>query len=71
VNGDLVPPADAKALAAAIVRLLKDRETWDRYNTAGPESVTRNLSWEGMGRAVAQAYSDVLGADIESRQEAI
>ena len=71
VNGDLVPPADAKALAAAIVRLLKDRETWDRYNTAGPESVTRNLSWEGMGRAVAQAYADVLGADIESRQEAI
>ena len=71
VNGDLVPPADAKALAAAIVHLLKDREAWDRYHAAGPESVTRNLSWEGMGRAVAQAYSDVLGSEVESRQEAI
>ncbi|HNE89019.1 MAG TPA: glycosyltransferase [Actinomycetota bacterium] len=68
VNGDLVPPADPKALAAALVRLLKDRDTWDRYATAGPESVTRRLSWEGMGRAVAQAYAEVVGSEVDTRQ---
>jgi starch synthase len=60
VNGDLVPPADPRALAAALVRLLKDRERWQRYALAGPESVTRRLSWEGMAGRVAQAYADVV-----------
>jgi glycosyltransferase involved in cell wall biosynthesis len=71
VNGALVPPADPTALAEALVRLLTDRATWDRYAAAGPESVTRRLSWEGMGRAVARAYADVVGAEAVSDRPAI
>lgn len=71
VNGDLVPPADPKALARALVRLLRDRGVWDRYAIAGPESVARNLSWEGMGQRVAAAYADVLGREVDSGHEAV
>jgi glycosyltransferase involved in cell wall biosynthesis len=62
VNGLLVPAADPSALAAAIVRLLKDRPAWQRYASAGPPSVKRRLSWEGMGKAVAKAYLDALSS---------
>jgi glycosyltransferase involved in cell wall biosynthesis len=72
VDGRLVPPADPGALAAAIVRLLKDRAAWQRYASAGPESVTRRLSWEGMGHTVARAYAEVLGSsNVECGEQAV
>lgn len=61
-NGSVVPPADPKALAAAIVRLLRDRDLWQRYAEAGPAWVTSRLGWDGMAATTARAYADVGGA---------
>jgi glycosyltransferase involved in cell wall biosynthesis len=60
VNGSVVPPSDPKALAAAIVRLLRDRSLWDTYAQAGPGWVAQRLSWEGMAEATAAAYADAM-----------
>lgn len=62
VNGSVVPPSDPPALAAAIVRLLQDRDLWHRYSAAGPNWVADRLSWEGMAATTAQAYADTITA---------
>nr|MCU0295011.1 glycosyltransferase [Candidatus Nanopelagicales bacterium] len=64
VNGTLVPVGQPQALAAAIVRLLKDRVAWDRYAEAGPRTMTQRLSWERMASTVGQVYGRTLGVDI-------
>lgn len=61
VNGSVVPPCDADALARAIVELLKDRALWERYATAGPPWVAKQLSWEEMAATTQRAYADSVG----------
>jgi glycosyltransferase involved in cell wall biosynthesis len=61
VNGSVVPPSDPKALAAAIVRLLRDESLWHTYAQAGPGWVAQRLSWEGMAETTAAAYADAVG----------
>jgi alpha-maltose-1-phosphate synthase len=58
-NGLAVPPADPAALAAALVRLLTDRAAWQRYATAGLDSVTARLGWDRMAAVTAAAYPAV------------
>ncbi len=52
VNGTLVPPRDAGALAGAIGALLDDAETRDRYGDAGRRKAEREFD----ERAVAARY---------------
>jgi glycosyltransferase involved in cell wall biosynthesis len=56
VNGLLVPPRDAHALAAAIVRALKDEGLRKRMGEAGFERVTARFTVEHMVRATAALY---------------
>jgi len=60
VNGLLVPPADAGALAAAIVPLLRDKDLWQRYAEAGPQSVRERFGWDRVAATTAKAYAAAL-----------
>jgi len=62
VTGLLVPPADPKRLAAAIVRLLRQRETARALGNAGRNLVCRNFSVAKMVEGNLQVYRDVLAA---------
>jgi alpha-maltose-1-phosphate synthase len=60
VNGLTVPPGDAPALATALLRLLTDRDLWQRMATAGP-ATTRQLSWSRAAEVTDAAYRTALG----------
>jgi len=59
VDGILVPSSDVRALAQAIVRLLKDPELRDRMGKAGRKRV-KEFSWDSTARTVLAAYEAVL-----------
>jgi glycosyltransferase involved in cell wall biosynthesis len=61
VNGLLVPPRDAAALADAIVRLLHDAGLRARLAAAGLARVRREFSAARMVAATARVYEDVAG----------
>jgi glycosyltransferase involved in cell wall biosynthesis len=59
VNGLLVPPGDAAALARAVERLLADPALAARLATAGQEAarpLTRHAQVRGVKRFLAGAY---------------
>jgi glycosyltransferase involved in cell wall biosynthesis len=58
VTGLLVPPRDAEALAAAIVRLLRDHPLADTLGRAGHDLVHERFCIERMVSAVEQIYDD-------------
>ncbi|BFU44725.1 glycosyltransferase family 4 protein [Krasilnikovia sp. MM14-A1004] len=60
VNGLSVPPADPPALARALITLLRDEQTWQRYATAGLEAATQRMGWERVAQTTAEAYASVL-----------
>ena len=60
VNGLSVPPADAPALARALVTLLRDENIWQRYASAGLESATQRMGWERVAERTAEAYAAAL-----------
>jgi starch synthase len=55
IDGLAVAPGDSAALAAAISRLLTDRDTWQRFSDAGVAAASR-LSWDHAAEATAVAY---------------
>jgi glycosyltransferase involved in cell wall biosynthesis len=61
VTGLLVPPHDAAALAAAIVRLLKNHPLADTLGRAGHDMVHDRFCIELMVEAVASIYDDGAG----------
>lgn len=61
VNGVLVPPRDAHALADAIVRLLKDAGTRERMGGAGLARVRERFTVERMVAETAAVYARVAG----------
>ena len=74
VNGLLVPPRDHAAMAAAIVRLLKDAASRRRMGEAGLARVRERFTVERMVAATAAVYARVAGrghvadsADPEAR----
>ncbi|MET8149504.1 glycosyltransferase family 4 protein [Actinoplanes sp. NPDC049668] len=60
VNGLSVPPADPPALARALVTLLRDEQSWQRYAQAGLESATQRMGWARVAETTAEAYAAVL-----------
>jgi glycosyltransferase involved in cell wall biosynthesis len=62
VTGLLVPPADTRSLAAAIVRLVRRRETARALGDAGRDFVSRNFSVAKMVEGNLQVYREVLAA---------
>ncbi len=60
VDGLLVAPGDAPALAEALIHLLTDRETWERCADSGPRSVATRLSWERAAAVTAEVYRDAV-----------
>ncbi|GID93830.1 glycosyltransferase family 4 protein [Amorphoplanes digitatis] len=60
VNGLSVPPADPPALARALVTLLRDEQSWQRYAKAGLESATQRMGWARVAETTADAYAAVL-----------
>lgn len=55
VDGIAVAPGDPAALGQALVRLLTDAPTWERFATAGQAAVSR-LSWENAALTTAAVY---------------
>jgi glycosyltransferase involved in cell wall biosynthesis len=66
VNGLLVPPRDAGAMAAAIVRALRDGEGRARMGGAGLARVRERFTVERMVAETAAAYARVGGRHRES-----
>jgi glycosyltransferase involved in cell wall biosynthesis len=60
-TGRLVPPGDARALAAAIDGLLRDRAAARAMAAAGRARVRENFSVERMLRSTADVYRELLG----------
>jgi glycosyltransferase involved in cell wall biosynthesis len=60
VNGWLVPPGDASALAAAISGALGQPDRLPEMGNAGRALVERQFSWEAAGAAVLQLYDELL-----------
>jgi len=61
VNGLLVPPRDARALADAIVRALRDASLRQRFGTAGLARVKARFTVERMVDQTAAVYARVGG----------
>ncbi|WP_432010578.1 glycosyltransferase family 4 protein [Streptomyces cucumeris] len=57
-----VPPGDAGALAASLVRLLGDADLRLRLGAAGRERVLRRFTWEQAARGTAEHYRAAIGA---------
>jgi len=56
IDGLAVPPGDARALGAALTRLLTDAAEWDRLSAAGREAVS-HLTWDRAAEATAAVYA--------------
>lgn len=58
--GIIVPPADSKALADAITRLLNSPEERKKYAQAGLERVRLVFSWKKAAQEVAEVYHEAI-----------
>lgn len=67
IDGVLVPPADSKALADAIVRLLGDPERRRLMASAGRDRVRERFSFEKMMRAYEQVYERLFERCLQYR----
>jgi len=60
VTGSLVPERDTEGLAAAILRLLEDRELWQRYHVATQDHIDRNFDLHRQTALLEDIYSDLI-----------
>jgi glycosyltransferase involved in cell wall biosynthesis len=61
-TGILVPPADARALADAIQRLLSDPARRTAMGAAGARRIEDHFSWRACAAHTAGLYEEVLGS---------
>ncbi|MBN1593629.1 MAG: glycosyltransferase family 4 protein [Candidatus Coatesbacteria bacterium] len=66
VDGLIVPPADAAALATAIGRLLRDPELRARMGEAGREKVIERFTEERLARDTLEVYRSMMSARSDS-----
>jgi sucrose-phosphate synthase len=60
-NGELVDPLDREAIAAALLKLLRDRAAWRKASKNGIAGVKRDYSWEAHARHYLQAVAGFRG----------
>ena len=60
VNGLVIPPNDPDALAAAILKLYRDRELCAQLGAAGRQRVVENFTWEHFRTRLLEAYRTAL-----------
>jgi len=60
-TGLLVPPQDSQALAAAILRLLRDPDLARRLAQSGHNYVAQKYSFERLVDSTDQLYTELLG----------
>ena len=63
-NGELVDPLDKKAITEALLKLLRDKDEWNRASRNGLRGVRKHYSWE----AHARSFLDQVG-DLPQREE--
>jgi glycosyltransferase involved in cell wall biosynthesis len=63
-SGLLVPPADASALARALLALLQDRERRQRIGAAAHERLTTVFSLAGFAAGMFTAFEDAVAAGV-------
>jgi glycosyltransferase involved in cell wall biosynthesis len=68
VNGLLVPPRDAPALAAAIVRALRDQTLRERMGKAGFERVNERFTVDRMVEQTGAVYHRLVSAQVRSQK---
>jgi glycosyltransferase involved in cell wall biosynthesis len=68
INGWLVPPRDAHALAAAIVGTLRDQPLRDRMGRAGFDRVNERFTVERMVRQTAAVYQRLVAEQVRSQK---
>jgi len=61
-DGLLVPPRDARALRAALARLLDESGLWERLRAAGIAGADR-FSWERVAEDQMALYRATAGSD--------
>jgi glycosyltransferase involved in cell wall biosynthesis len=64
VNGILIPPADADALAEAVVRILKDRNLAGRMGEEGRRIARKRFSIEGMVEGNLRVYRSLMEGKV-------
>jgi len=67
VNGLLVPPRDARALADAILRALRDADLRRRLGDAGFARVNERFTVERMVAQTAAAYEQIVAQRREEK----
>jgi len=71
VNGLLVPPADAEALGAALVRLLKDEGLRLSLGRAARETAEKRFDWHHIASQVTEVFAqETERARVRARHEA-
>jgi len=68
VSGLHVPPRSPEAIAAAVNRLLDDRQLAARLSREGVMRVRARYGWDTVAAASLRAYADVLGRSGEVRR---
>ena len=68
VNGTLVPPRDASALAVAIEALLGNTETRSRYGAAGRRKAEREYDERVVAERYVAEYARLWGAKVRCRR---
>lgn len=61
-NGILVPPGDCESLSNAIICLLKDEETRERFGKNSKEKI-QNYSWEKIAESTEGIYRELCGVE--------
>jgi glycosyltransferase involved in cell wall biosynthesis len=61
VNGWLVPPGDASALAAALSGAVSDQARLERFGRASRRIVEDEFSWQSAGDRTVALYRELLG----------
>ncbi len=61
INGLLVPPADPQGLAAAVVKIFKDRELARNLARNAIKKIRRDYTLERMAQSTIDVYNDALG----------
>jgi glycogen synthase len=66
VTGQLVPPGDPQALAAAINSVLQNRSKGHRMGLAGRRRVEEHFAWSSIARKTLDMYQELLTLPISS-----